>query len=95
MVLCNHNVLPLLPALPLYLASNVIVEIGKFYLYYSAICSQGCVNGECNIPDQCTCNSGWTSSSCNQGTIESVLRIKKYVCTIQTIVNLPNKICRV
>ena len=30
----------------------------------TATCSQGCVNGVCTSTDVCTCDIGWTGSSC-------------------------------
>jgi len=33
-----------------------------------AICSPTCVHGNCIAPNQCSCNSGWGSSTCNQCT---------------------------
>lgn len=34
---------------------------------YIAVCSPGCVNGRCSSPGVCSCNTGWTGPTCNQG----------------------------
>ena len=36
-------------------------------LILAAICSPQCVHGSCTSPNTCSCNSGWTGSTCNKG----------------------------
>ncbi len=32
-----------------------------------AICTSSCLNGNCTLPDTCTCNIGWEGSTCIEG----------------------------
>ena len=32
-----------------------------------AICSSGCLMGDCTEPDTCVCDPGWTEQTCNTG----------------------------
>ena len=32
-----------------------------------AICSSGCLMGDCTEPDTCVCDPGWTGQTCNTG----------------------------
>ena len=41
---------------------------------YIAICSSGCLHGNCTNPDSCTCDIGWTGDACNIG--------KAHVCIL-------------
>ena len=33
-------------------------------LCISAVCSDGCVYGQCTSPGNCTCSTGYTGASC-------------------------------
>ena len=34
---------------------------------FVAICTAGCVNGNCTEPNNCTCENGWKGVDCNKG----------------------------
>jgi hypothetical protein len=34
-------------------------------LSMSGICHQGCQNGRCTAPSECTCNAGWSETDCS------------------------------
>ena len=42
-----------------------------FFILLLAICSQGCNSnhGSCVAPNRCQCSSGWTGSTCDDGTL--------------------------
>ena len=42
-----------------------------FFILLLAICSQGCNSnhGSCVAPNRCRCSSGWTGSTCDDGTM--------------------------
>lgn len=37
------------------------------YIFLIAVCSGGCIFGSCSSPESCTCNSGFTGSTCASG----------------------------
>ena len=41
----------------------------NYVIFNSAICSQGCFHGSCTSPGYCSCDSGWTGTACNEGTL--------------------------
>ena len=43
----------------------------SFFILLLAICSQGCNSnhGSCVAPNRCQCSSGWTGSTCSNGTL--------------------------
>ena len=46
------------------LIKSVAIILCFFMSLHAATCSQGCVNGRCTSTNVCTCDNGWTGSSC-------------------------------
>ena len=52
--------------------SNVICKMvfQMIFIILTAICSSGCYHGTCVSPNSCSCSSGWTGYTCNEGELK-------------------------
>ena len=58
---------------------DVIVICSSLYVLCVAICQSGCLHGDCNAPETCTCYWGWTGFTCNTGVSANFICLFQYI----------------
>ena len=62
-----RNVYVLMAGLVMHVMKVCINCIMVMSYIFIAICSSGCLMGDCTEPDTCVCDPGWTGQTCNTG----------------------------